>query len=76
MYMFKEGYKVGVNWSVSPQVFKAMRLPQIRDPSSSPVDSLPESYRAKVRVPLLYIYITILVSYTIVYLSLLCRLRW
>ena len=30
------------------QIFKAMRLPQIRDPSSPPLSSLPDSYKAKV----------------------------
>ena len=30
------------------QVFKNMRIPQIRDPSLPPLDELPESYDAKV----------------------------
>ena len=30
------------------QVFKDMRIPQIRDPSLGPLDDLPDSYRAKV----------------------------
>ena len=30
------------------QVFKAMKIPQVRDPSLPPLDQLPEIYRAKV----------------------------
>ena len=30
------------------QVFKAMKIPQVRDPSLPPLDQLPETYRAKV----------------------------
>ena len=30
------------------QVFKDMKLPQIRDPSLPPLEELPDSYRAKV----------------------------
>lgn len=30
------------------QMFKQMRIPQIRDPSLPPVDQLPESYHTKV----------------------------
>lgn len=33
---------------VSPQVFKDMRIPQIRDPSLTSLEKLPESYQAKV----------------------------
>ena len=34
----------------SLQTFKEMRIPQIRDPSLPPLESLPESYQAKVTV--------------------------
>ena len=30
------------------QIFKSMRIGQIRDPSSPPADQLPESYHTKV----------------------------
>ncbi len=34
--------------SFTGQVFKDMRIPQIRDPSLPSLDALPESYHAKV----------------------------
>ena len=31
-----------------PQIFKEMKIPQIRDPSMPPLKTLPDSYKAKV----------------------------
>ncbi|XP_059168916.1 dihydropyrimidine dehydrogenase [NADP(+)]-like [Physella acuta] len=49
LYASEEGpINIGGLQQFAIEIFKRMRVPQIRDPSLPPVDQLPDSYRAKV----------------------------
>ncbi|KAK7100969.1 dihydropyrimidine dehydrogenase [NADP(+)]-like [Littorina saxatilis] len=49
LYASEEGpINIGGLQHFATEVFKAMKVPQTRDPSLPPVDQLPETYRAKV----------------------------
>jgi len=49
LYASEEGpINIGGLQQFATEVFKDMKLPQIRDPSLTPLDELPESYNAKI----------------------------
>lgn len=49
LYASEEGpINIGGLQQFATEVFKQMKVPQIRDPSLTPLDQLPESYKAKV----------------------------
>ncbi|KAK3092130.1 hypothetical protein FSP39_025414, partial [Pinctada imbricata] len=49
LYASEEGpINIGGLQQFAVEIFKSMRIPQIRDPSSPPLESLPESYQAKI----------------------------
>ncbi|XP_062584181.1 dihydropyrimidine dehydrogenase [NADP(+)]-like [Saccostrea cucullata] len=49
LYAAEEGpINIGGLQQFATEIFKAMKIPQIRDPSLPPMEDLPDSYRAKV----------------------------
>ena len=49
LYASEEGpINIGGLQQFATEVFKIMKVPQIRDPTLPPLDELPESYKAKV----------------------------
>uniref|UniRef100_A0A8W8J4G9 Dihydropyrimidine dehydrogenase [NADP(+)] n=2 Tax=Magallana gigas TaxID=29159 RepID=A0A8W8J4G9_MAGGI len=49
LYASEEGpINIGGLQQFATEIFKAMKIPQIRDPSMPPLDNLPDSYKAKV----------------------------
>ncbi|KAK6179258.1 hypothetical protein SNE40_011661 [Patella caerulea] len=49
LYASEEGpINIGGLQQFATEIFKAMKIPQIRDPNLTPTDQLPESYRSKI----------------------------